>query len=78
MVAAPPSPPASPREEVRTAVASAVAAHWSAVDACKDKMFLARQFCLVEACDKPGARMHPMCIRMREEARLREEAKVRN
>ena len=46
--------------------------------ACKDKMFLSKELCLAEHCDKAGARNHPLCVKRREEARLREESKVRN
>jgi len=49
----------------------------SAVEACRDKMFLTREFCLSDACEKPGARNHPMCVRWHEEKRLREDGKVR-
>ena len=48
-----------------------------AVDQCKDKMFLTREICLAENCARPGARNHPLCIRHREEVRVREEGKVR-
>ncbi len=47
------------------------------VDECKDKVFLSRELCLAEHCDKPGARNHPLCVKRREDARLREESKVR-
>jgi len=46
-----------------------------AVDQCKDKFFLARELCLAEQCGKAGARSHQLCVRYREEVRLREDAK---
>jgi serine/threonine-protein kinase len=58
-------------------VASSASATFAAVDACRDKLFIAKEICLAEACAKPGARSHPACVRHREEVHLREEAKVR-
>ncbi|MFI4927291.1 MAG: hypothetical protein ACHP7E_06355, partial [Burkholderiales bacterium] len=52
-------------------------ASFAAVDACRDKLFIAKELCLNEACAKPGARSHPACARHREEVHLREEGKVR-
>jgi serine/threonine protein kinase len=49
----------------------------SPVEQCRDKVFLAREFCLAEQCDKPGTRNHPLCVQRREEIRLREESKQR-
>lgn len=49
----------------------------AAVDQCRDKMFITRESCLAEACGKAGARSHPMCVKHREDTRLREEGKVR-
>lgn len=49
----------------------------AAVDACREKMFLGREVCLADACAKPAARNHPTCVKHRDEARLREEGKVR-
>ncbi|AMO24825.1 hypothetical protein GCM10027034_08110 [Ramlibacter solisilvae] len=74
-----PSPaPAAAHPETRVAAAPAPApAGPNPVDACKDKMFLTREFCLAEACEKPAARSHPMCVSWREDKRLREESKVR-
>jgi serine/threonine-protein kinase len=46
-----------------------------AVDQCRDKVFLAKELCLAEHCSKPGARSHPLCVRHREEVRLREDAR---
>ena len=45
---------------------------------CKDKVFLVKEFCLQSECAKPGYQNFPACVRLREEARLREESKVRN
>jgi serine/threonine-protein kinase len=46
-----------------------------AVDECRDKMFLSREICLKDSCGKSGTRNHPLCMRYREEVRLREESK---
>jgi serine/threonine protein kinase len=56
----------------------AVSAGQSPVEACKDKVFVMRELCLAEHCDKPGSRNHPLCVKRREEARLREDSRVRN
>jgi serine/threonine-protein kinase len=50
---------------------------YAAVDACRDKLFLLKESCLAENCAKPGTRNHPLCVRHREEVRLREDGKVR-
>ena len=42
---------------------------------CADRMLLSKQFCLEEACGKPGVRDHPVCAKRREDARLREAAR---
>jgi serine/threonine-protein kinase len=47
-------------------------------ETCKDKVFLSRQLCLQEECSKPIFQNSRACIAFREEARLREESKVRN
>ncbi len=47
-------------------------------ETCKDKVFLSRQLCLQEECSKPMFQNARTCIAFREEARLREESKVRN
>ena len=49
----------------------------SPVDECKDRVFLSREFCLAEQCAKPGTRNQPLCVKRRDEIRLREESKVR-
>jgi serine/threonine protein kinase len=47
-------------------------------DTCKDKVFLSRQLCLQEECSKPIFQNTRACVAFREEARLREDSKVRN
>jgi serine/threonine protein kinase len=74
-----PAPVREAREEARPAsLPGPNAARGSPVDVCKDKMFLTREFCLAEQCEKPGARNHPLCIKRREDAKLREESRIRN
>lgn len=41
-------------------------------------MFLARQFCLQEECSKPVFFNAAACVRLREEAKMREDSKIRN
>jgi serine/threonine-protein kinase len=74
------TPAALRREETRQPVATTVSVSptLGAVDTCKDKFFLAKEFCLAEACDRPGARSHPLCVKHREDARMREESRIRN
>jgi hypothetical protein len=73
-----PAPAPTPaREEPKASASPSNAGNAAAVDACKDKVFLSREFCLAEACDKPGTRNHPLCVKRREEVRLREESKQR-
>lgn len=48
------------------------------MEACKDLNFIARLFCLQTECAKPANFNAPVCVKMREEARLREESRVRN
>jgi serine/threonine protein kinase len=50
---------------------------YNAVETCRDKFFLSKELCLAEHCDKAGARNHPLCVKRRDEIRLREESKVR-
>jgi eukaryotic-like serine/threonine-protein kinase len=66
------------REEVRPAPARVVAAGPGPVDACRDKIFLSREFCLAENCKKPGQRSHPLCVEWREDVKLREAAGSNN
>jgi serine/threonine-protein kinase len=47
-------------------------------ETCKDKFFLARQFCLQEECAKPVFANAAACVKMREDAKLREDSKIRN
>lgn len=54
---------------------AANAAGYQAAEQCKDRVFLAKELCLADACDKAGARNHPLCVKRREDARLREESK---
>jgi eukaryotic-like serine/threonine-protein kinase len=67
------------REEPRPVRAPSVvvAAAPNAVETCRDKVFLSKEFCLAEECDKPGAKNHPLCVKRRQDAKLREESKVR-
>jgi serine/threonine protein kinase len=81
-VVEPPKPvfvaPAAPAPEPPRPVASPAGQSLMAlVDQCKDKVFLSKELCLAEHCDKPGARSHPLCVKRREDARLREDSKVR-
>jgi serine/threonine protein kinase len=73
------SPSVRNREEPRPGRAPSVvaAAAPSPVEICRDKIFLSKEFCLAEECDKPGARNHPLCVQRRRDATLREESKVR-
>jgi len=66
------------REEARPASAPVVASGPSPVDACKEKFFVMREFCLQENCPKPGQRNHPMCVQWREDVKLRDAARNRN
>ena len=47
-------------------------------ETCKDRVFLSRQLCLQEECAKPMFLTSQTCIRFREDARLREDSKIRN
>ena len=47
-------------------------------ETCKDKVFLSKQYCLQEECAKPVFRNFSACVRLREEAKLREESRVTN
>jgi eukaryotic-like serine/threonine-protein kinase len=76
-VAAAPAPARVESEPVRP-VPPPIAgtnANYQAVEQCRDKIFLSKELCLAEYCDKAGARSHPLCVKRREEARLREESK---
>jgi serine/threonine-protein kinase len=47
-------------------------------ETCKDKMFIAKQYCLYTECNKPGFQNFPACVRLREEAKMRETNKYGN
>ncbi|HWP10620.1 MAG TPA: protein kinase [Ramlibacter sp.] len=72
-----PPPPPPRREERRPVAAPGTPPAPNPAEQCRDKVFLSKEFCLAEQCDKPGARNHPLCVKRREEARLREESKIR-
>jgi eukaryotic-like serine/threonine-protein kinase len=76
--AARPAPAPAPARREEAKAASTPAPATASVEVCRDKMFLAKEFCLVEECAKPGSRNHPLCVKHREEVRLREESKIRN
>ncbi len=65
-------PPAARPSNAQTAANNA---NYQAVDQCRDKMFISRELCLSEYCGKPGVRNHPLCVKHRDEVRLREESK---
>ena len=66
------------QEEPRVAIAPvALVPAANPVDACKDRVFLSREFCLASACEKTAARHHPLCVAWRDDKRLREESKIR-
>lgn len=52
--------------------------NYQAVDQCRERIFLAKELCLAEQCEKAGARNHPLCVKRREEARLREDSKLQS
>jgi eukaryotic-like serine/threonine-protein kinase len=57
-------------------VAAVALANYEAVEQCRERVFLSRQLCLTDRCDKPGARRHPLCVKFREDARMREQSAV--
>ena len=75
----PPPPPRAepepPRPTPPPSLAAANTAAMNAVNECKDKFFLSREICLKDSCGKAGTRNHPLCVRYREEVRLREDSK---
>jgi eukaryotic-like serine/threonine-protein kinase len=71
------SEPVPQRQEPRAVSAHSTAGARNAVEACKDKFFVLKEFCLAEQCEKPGARNHMLCEKHREEARLREDSRAR-
>jgi eukaryotic-like serine/threonine-protein kinase len=72
-----PAPPPVHEAAVRP-VAAPKPAGPNPAEQCRSKIFLAKEFCLAEQCEKAGARNHPLCVQRRADARLREESKVRN
>ncbi|MES2633896.1 MAG: serine/threonine-protein kinase [Pseudomonadota bacterium] len=71
------TPPLQVREENRAPSASGILNGPNPVEQCKDKMFLSREFCLAEHCDKAASRSHPLCVQRRADIKLREESKIR-
>jgi serine/threonine protein kinase len=67
-------PDVAPARPAPPPVAS-TGAGYQAVDQCREKVFLMLELCLAEHCGKQGARSHPLCVRYREEVRLREDAR---
>jgi eukaryotic-like serine/threonine-protein kinase len=71
-----PTAPSVVREPPRVSPATTTARGASSpVEACRDKMFLALEFCLAEQCEKTAARNHPLCVKWREQKKLREDSK---
>jgi serine/threonine-protein kinase len=67
------------KEEARTPVAAAAEPRLvPPSETCKDRVFLSKQFCLQAECAKPAYQRFPACVRLREEARLREDSKIGN
>ncbi|MBX3653279.1 MAG: protein kinase [Ramlibacter sp.] len=77
-VQAPSAPARETQPKAATPTAAAPQRAGSPNDACKDRIFLAREFCLKEQCDIPAFFSHPVCVQRRAEAKMREESKVRN
>lgn len=80
VVAPPPRAEAAeppPKPAPAPAAPAATAAALAAVEQCRDRVFLTREYCLADACSKAGARNHSLCVKHREEVRMREESKVR-
>ena len=66
------------REQPRPPAPPVRAAASNPADACRDKVFIWRELCLEEQCEKPGTRNHPLCVQRRADAKLREESRVRD
>jgi eukaryotic-like serine/threonine-protein kinase len=64
------------REEARVAAAYPPGAP-SPVEACRERWWLFREFCLADVCEKPGSRSHSLCVTWRADKRLREDGKYR-
>ena len=68
-----------PREEARpVASASRAPRPMPPAETCKDRIFLAKQFCLQTECANPVFQNAMVCVQMREEAKMREDSKIRN
>jgi serine/threonine-protein kinase len=65
-----------PPRGVPPPVLAAANSNYQAVDQCRDRMFLAKEICLADHCEKAGARGHPLCVKRREEIRMREESRA--
>jgi len=77
--AGPPAPAARAEPEPVWPQAQAGArAAVAAVEQCRGRLFLAKELCLAANCDKPAVRGHPLCIKRRDEMRMREEARMPN
>jgi serine/threonine-protein kinase len=68
--------PEPPPRALPPVLAAAANSNYQAVDQCRDRMFLAKEICLADHCDKAGARNHPLCVKRREEIRVREESRA--
>lgn len=79
-VTAAPAPRTDPEPVQRQAAvppAPATNGAYQLVDACSSRVFLAKELCLAEHCDKAGARNHPLCVKRRDDIRVREDSKIR-
>jgi hypothetical protein len=80
VIESPPTEPAAPpprREERRPVAAPSAPPAPNPAEICRGQAFRSREFCLAEQCDKPGGKSHPQCVKHREDAKMREESKVR-
>lgn len=75
-----PSPETTAREDVASSAQGPAARSrlTPPSETCKDKFFLMKEFCLQTECAKPGYQSFPACVRLKEEARLRDDSRVRN
>ena len=73
-----PAQPAQQEAQKPAPAPSSSRTEMAAVEACKDKSFITREFCLAETCDKAGARGHPLCVEWRAQKRLRESSRIGN
>ncbi len=44
-------------------------------ETCKDKVFLSKALCMQEECAKPAWQTYPACVKLKEEARMREDSR---